>query len=48
MRLLIRLLLPLVPLLMLAVALWRTITGAEPRDALAERLGHIAAPKGPK
>ncbi len=47
MRALTRLLLPLVPLVMLAVALWRRVTGAEPALALTERLGHFAAPNGP-
>ncbi|MGV8984989.1 MAG: 3-deoxy-D-manno-octulosonic acid transferase [Cypionkella sp.] len=47
MRALTRLLLPIVPLVMLAVALWRRITGAEPAFALGERLGHLPAPQGP-
>ncbi len=46
MRGLIRFLLPLVPLVMLAVAVWRRITGAEPPQALAERLGYLQAPQG--
>ncbi len=41
MRLLIRLLLPLVPWAMLAVAIWRRISRREPREALAERLGYV-------
>ena len=48
MRLLIRhFLLPLVPWAMLAVAVWRRISGTEPPDALPERLGHSTAPTGP-
>lgn len=47
MRALSRLLLPLVPLVMLAVALWRRITRAEPAFALTERLGHVPALPGP-
>lgn len=47
MRLLIRLLLPLVPWVMLLIAVWRKITGAEPPDALAQRLGRVPAPTGP-
>lgn len=41
MRRLMRLLLPLVPLVMLAVAVWRRMTRREPPEALAERLGHV-------
>ena len=47
MRGLVRFLLPVVPLVMLAIAVWRRITGAEPAAALAERLGHVPAPKTP-
>lgn len=47
MRLLIRLLLPLVPWAMLLVAVWRRVTGTEPPEALAERLGRVPAPTGP-
>lgn len=47
MRRLMRLLLPLVPLVMLAVALWRRVTGTEPAEALAERLGHVPGAAGP-
>lgn len=47
MRALSRLLLPLVPFVMLAVALWRRVTGREPGCALGERLGHLTAPDGP-
>ena len=46
MRGLIRFLLPLVPLAMLAVTVWRWITGGEPRQALAERLGHVPGASG--
>lgn len=46
MRGLIRLLLPLVPLAMLTVAIWRRVTGAEPPEALGERLGHLPAGPG--
>lgn len=46
MRHLSRLLLPLVPLVMLAIAVWRRISGREPAEALAERLGHGTAPGG--
>lgn len=46
MRGLIRFLLPVVPLVMLVVALWRRISGAEGPDAFAERLGHLPRPKG--
>lgn len=41
MRLLIRLLLPLVPWAMLAVAVWRKVLGREPPEALAERRGLV-------
>jgi 3-deoxy-D-manno-octulosonic-acid transferase len=47
MRHLFRVLLPLVPLVMLAITVWRRISGREPAAALAERLGHVAAPQGP-
>lgn len=47
MRALSRLLLPLVPLVMLAVALWRRVTRAEPAFALTERLGQVPAAPGP-
>ena len=47
MRGLIRFLLPAVPLVMLAIAIWRRITGTEPPEGLAERLGHLPHPKGP-
>lgn len=47
MRHLFRLLLPLVPLVMLAIAVWRRISGREPAAALAERLGQGRGPNGP-
>jgi 3-deoxy-D-manno-octulosonic-acid transferase len=46
MRALTRFLLPLVPLVMLAVALWRRVTGAEPAFAMGERLGRVPNPQG--
>lgn len=46
MRGLIRFLLPAVPLVMLAIAVWRRITGTEPPEALGERLGRVSPPKG--
>ena len=44
MRLIVRLLLPLVPWAMLAVALWRWFLGREPRAALGQRLGFVPRP----
>jgi 3-deoxy-D-manno-octulosonic-acid transferase len=44
MRLIVRLLLPLVPWAMLAVALWRWLLGREPRAALGQRLGFVPRP----
>ena len=44
MRLIARLLLPLVPFMMLAMALWRWILGHEPRSALGARLGFVPRP----
>jgi 3-deoxy-D-manno-octulosonic-acid transferase len=44
MRLMVRLLLPLVPWAMLAIAFWRWVLGREPRFALAQRLGFVPRP----
>ncbi len=44
MRLIYRLLLPLVPLAMLGVALWRWLVGRDARGALGERLGYVPRP----
>jgi len=44
MRLIVRLLLPLVPWAMLAVVLWRWLLGREPRAALGQRLGFVPRP----
>ncbi len=44
MRRFVRLLLPLVPWAMLAVALWRWLTGRESRLNLAQRLGFVPRP----
>jgi 3-deoxy-D-manno-octulosonic-acid transferase len=44
MRQFVRLLLPLVPWAMLAVALWRWLTGRESRFDLAQRLGFVPRP----
>ena len=41
MRLMVRLLLPLVPWAMLAVTVWRWLLGREPRFALGQRLGFV-------
>ena len=46
MRRFIRLLLPLVPWAMLAVALWRWVTGRESRFDIAQRLGFVPRPAG--
>lgn len=46
MRAMMRLLLPAVPVAMLAVALGRRLSGAETAQALAERLGRTPAPEG--
>ena len=44
MRLLVRLLLPLVPWAMLAVTVWRWLLAREPRFALGQRLGFVQPP----
>lgn len=46
MRGMMRFLLPAVPVVMLAVAAWRRLSGAETAEAFAERLGHTPAPEG--
>ena len=44
MRLMVRLLLPLVPWAMLSVTVWRWLLGREPRFALGQRLGFVPPP----